>query len=124
MRIKIFIALIFFLNGCSSEPQNELNDFVITPTYSVKDSIEYIALTSEFKFNRDVNFIFDHDALSLESYTTKDEKIVNTSNDVFAIMDSIKHPQFIIENQKSEKRFFSEINFLMEKNLTPKMYSN
>jgi hypothetical protein len=111
---------MFFLNGCAPDPHNKFIDFVITTTYSVKDSIEYIALTSEFKFTRDVNFIFDHDALSLESYTTEDEKIVNIPNDLFAIIDSIRRPQFIIENQKSEKRFFSEIKFFDGEKISPK----
>ncbi|MFO0508361.1 MAG: hypothetical protein ACK5YS_05770 [bacterium] len=120
MRTKIFTLLIIFLNGCSSELPNELNDFVITPTYSTKDGVEYIGLTSEFKFNRDTNFIFDHDALSLDSYYAEDENILNAQNDLFVIMDSIKHPQFVIENRKGVMRFFSEITFFEDEKFNSK----
>lgn len=120
MRIRIYIAIVFFLNGCSSSLENEFNDFVITPTYSAKNGVEYVALTCEFKFNRDVNFIFDHDALSLDSYNTEDEKTVRSLDDLLSALASIEHPQFIVENQKGKKRLFSEVIFFDGEKFNPK----
>lgn len=102
---------MILFNGCSSESQNEWNDFGVTPIYSVKGEVKYVALISKFKFNKDVNFIFDHDALSLYSYTAEDKKFVNSLDDLSVLRDSIQHTQFIVENLKNERRFFSEIIF-------------
>jgi hypothetical protein len=82
-------------------------EFTVLPEFSKNH--KQIQLNFSVKSTKAMQFLIDWDALMVEDPRFEKEGLLSKGLCMDELLDSIRYPQFVIENKDGEKRFFSDI---------------
>jgi hypothetical protein len=100
------IVLALTLCQCTSDTSSQAQ-FLVTPKFSREGN--KVVLDYKFQSKEKQTFLLNCDALSVYDPNFEREDLLKNIPDLNRLLDSLKYSQFVIENKKNEKRFFSDI---------------
>jgi hypothetical protein len=119
--MKCILVVAAFAVACSFKESNDvIHEMTVVPKFVIGDTVSLISLEFTFISKDEMSVIFDHDALSIETYKTEQTDSANDLVDVIAASRSMRHPQFVIENKKHQRRFFYDAVFFEDELYYPR----
>lgn len=104
---KIYLLLwpLSFFSNCSTN-NHSFVQLKVVPQFEVYNKMK---LSFFILSNRDSTFLWDWNALSVETSNVEKDNLISSKDGPEDILKKISNSQIVIENKKMSKRFFSDV---------------